>query len=406
MFPRKDFDASRCWRGLMGTILAAGLLSTGCTPEPQFRTHAVRQRTLERVHLGGDRLPDSITAEIGSLMTALFGTPDEPAFPEGLVDEQLVSLERLRMASGPVASDRSGAHSGLYREHCAHCHGITGDGSGPTASFLNPYPRDFRMGKFKFKDSRLGKAPTDEDLRKILVNGIPGTAMPSFRLIDESEIDALVDYVKYLSIRGQVERSLLLAATELEEGDSLLPPAEPGKEDERRELLDELLLTSVTPVLEKWTNREADITEVPPMPGEFGNPGSALVSLGAELFFAKGNCAQCHGAAGAGDGQTALYDDWTSDWLKEAKLDPNNAADIAEFRKLGALPPRTIRPRNLGLAIFRGGDRPADIYRRIANGIEGTSMPAAVGLSADEIWALVAYVYQMGAVTGHEGMEH
>ena len=29
----------------------------------------------------------------------------------------------------------------LYREHCAHCHGISGDGVGPTAVFLNPYPR-------------------------------------------------------------------------------------------------------------------------------------------------------------------------------------------------------------------------------------------------------------------------
>jgi mono/diheme cytochrome c family protein len=406
MVPRTVSEKYGFLRGAAAALAGMLLCFPGCTPEPQFRAHAVRQKTLERVHMGGDPLPDSAIREIGSIMTALFGTPDVPAFPESFVDEQLVSLENLKMAAGAVASDRSGAHSGLYREHCAHCHGITGDGAGPTASFLNPYPRDFRMGKFKFKDSRLGKTPTDADLRRILVNGIPGTAMPSFRLIDEAEIDALVDYVKYLSIRGQVERSLLLAATELDEGDSLVPVANPDDEEEYLDSLDELLETSVLPVLEKWTGREANVTPVPPVPGQLGNPGSALVEKGAELFFNKGNCAQCHGAAGSGDGQQALYDDWTADWLKEAKLDPNNPEDIAEFRKVGALPPRTIRPRNLGLRIFRGGDRPEDLYRRIANGIEGTSMPAAAGLSPEEIWALVAYVYQMGTVTNQEGMEN
>jgi mono/diheme cytochrome c family protein len=69
---------------------------------------------------------------------------------------------------------------GLYREHCAHCHGITGDGAGPTAGFLNPYPRDYRKGWFKFKSTPLDVRPTHDDLKKIVLDGIPGTAMPSF----------------------------------------------------------------------------------------------------------------------------------------------------------------------------------------------------------------------------------
>ena len=91
-------------------------------------------------------------------MTAAFGTPDEPDFP-GLVEDDpevnLVTREHLVSAAGPVASLEDGEAQGLYREHCVHCHGISGDGSGPTSAFLNPYPRDFRLGKFKYKSTPL-----------------------------------------------------------------------------------------------------------------------------------------------------------------------------------------------------------------------------------------------------------
>ena len=38
----------------------------------------------------------------------------------------------------------------LFAQHCAACHGISGDGAGPTAALLDPYPRDFRNGVFKY----------------------------------------------------------------------------------------------------------------------------------------------------------------------------------------------------------------------------------------------------------------
>ena len=49
---------------------------------------------------------------------------------------------------------------------------------------------------------------TDADLRRVLNNGVPGTSMPSFALLTESEVDALLEYVKYLSIRGEMETKL------------------------------------------------------------------------------------------------------------------------------------------------------------------------------------------------------
>ena len=87
--------------------------------------------------------------QVATILEAMFGTPDEPvALPETGLDEA-----KLQLAAGPVRSDIVGRKNGLYREHCVHCHGITGDGMGPTAAFLNPYPRDYRPGKFKFKST-------------------------------------------------------------------------------------------------------------------------------------------------------------------------------------------------------------------------------------------------------------
>jgi hypothetical protein len=81
--------------------------------------------------------------DIDETLEALFGTPDEPVFPaiEGIESGKIVSPSRLKLAAGAVGSDKQGNPRGLYREHCAHCHGISGDGAGPTAAFLNPYPQ-------------------------------------------------------------------------------------------------------------------------------------------------------------------------------------------------------------------------------------------------------------------------
>lgn len=382
------------------------IVAAGCSPDAEFRVNSVHKLTIEKEFLDGKAVPPAQMNQMGNALVALFGTPEEPAFPVGLTDEPIVDMANLNLASGAVASDRTGLHRGLYREHCAHCHGITGDGAGPTASFLNPYPRDFRLGKFKFKSTRLGRPPTDKDLKTILINGIPGTAMPSFRLLDDAELDALVDYVKFLSIRGTVERSMLEEVAQLDESESLLASKGSVPDDEFEDQLGYLMDDVVLPTLDKWTEREKNITEVPDVPANFMIVSQQLATNGGPLFFGKANCAQCHGQTGLGDGQTQNYDDWTNEWLKRAKVDENNPAEIAEFLNAGALKPRKSRPRNLGLRVFRGGGTPSDLYRRIANGIEGTPMPAASGLEPDEIWALVAYVMEMSLLDEHAGHEH
>jgi mono/diheme cytochrome c family protein len=149
-------------------------------------------------------------------------------------------------------------------------------------------------------------------------------------------------------------------------------------------------------VVSRWESREPTAVPDPPSAILEEGPGfDALVQAGRKLFVGKANCAQCHGPAGLGDGQTENYDDWTNQWVKGANVDPLEPASYAPFVDAGAMPPRAIRPRNLRLRIYRGGDQLSDLYRRIANGIEGTGMPDSSALSPEEIWSLVAFVLQL-----------
>ena len=111
-------------------------------------------------------------------------------------------------------------------------------------------------------------------MRRILREGIAGTAMPSFLLLPDDEIDALVEYVKYLSIRGQAETLLLIKV--LDEGDPI---------DLKTAKLSDLASEYVTPVAESWTQAESSII-VPPdgPPTDTPENLAASVAKGAELF--------------------------------------------------------------------------------------------------------------------------
>jgi mono/diheme cytochrome c family protein len=380
-------------------LLAAGcLLSAGCgrTPPASYR--------LNMVEATKQRLTPDQERQVATVLLAMFGTPDEPvALPETGLDEA-----KLRLASGPVRSDIVGRKNGLYREHCAHCHGVTGDGMGPTAAFLNPYPRDYRPGVFKFKSTERADKPTHADLLRILRNGIAGTSMPSFALLSEPQIDALVEYLKYLSIRGETELALMRAYFELDDDAKGILP------ETREFLVDETL----TPIAEKWKSAAAAQIAVPDMPADIDL--AASIAKGKELFYGdKANCVKCHGVTGLGDGQANDYDDWNKAIVEinkeikgglakagETSTSGMSAEDAAEHRNqvawLGkfsqvvdgdALTPRTIPPRNLRLGVYRGGRRPLDLYYRIHAGINGAPMPAAKGtVPPEDIWHIVNYI--------------
>ncbi|MEX0641632.1 MAG: cytochrome c [Pirellulales bacterium] len=408
-------------RGQWFIVGAAIATLVGCAESspPPFR--------LDMTKIVAQRVSPENQLAIANTLDAMFGTPDQPfAMPETGLDER-----KLKMAAGPVWGNLPGEKRGLYRRHCAHCHGINGDGQGPTASILNPYPRDYRPGVFKFKSTYLSAEPTEEDLRRVVNDGVPGTAMPAFRLYPPDEVDALVEYVKYLSIRGQMETALVnYVAVELEEGATL----DPAKD--REVIVGELL----TEVIDAWNTASENVIvptpDVAPPENRTPDQVAASVAAGRELFYSatKGNCMQCHGPTALGDGQQTAYDNWSDanvkfiagthsmvdeiaamrQELSELKGDDRDAAeqDIADKKReyddrldliAHMLQPRTAIPRNLRENVFRGGRRPIDLYWRISAGIAGTPMPgggptapgAPATLSELEIWQIVDYVQSL-----------
>ncbi len=332
-------------------------------------------------------------ATISTALWAVFGTPDEPYLlnevrrseetPDGL------DFEKILLASGPTRISPSGRQRGLYRQHCVHCHGISGDGAGPTALFLNPYPRDYRKGVYKFKSTETNDRPSRADLVKILHDGVPGTAMPSFALLPPDEVDALVEYVKYLTVRGVVELNMAISLIYNEEplveetGDAL-PGALRGK-----------LVEMITEELTAWKDAEDKVIAPPPPPWGIGpdqrtdEERLASMTAGRALFVSKeAQCLQCHGPTALGDGGEKRYDVWNEFKVK-------SPADGATW----LLPVQELIPRNLHLGNYRGGRRPVDIYRRIHAGIAGGPMPASgpsPGKTAvfqpEQIWQMVDYV--------------
>ncbi len=388
---------------LRGAAIFSLWLLSGCgAPIAHYTTNLVylkNQEEQESADLNGQQEGDIVDA-----LAAMFGTPDQPVLPAGDSGiEELINPDHLRMSAGRVGSDEFGRPTGLYRQHCGHCHGTAGDGNGPTALFLNPYPRDYRKGTFKFKSTPRGSRPTHADLKKTLLNGVAGTSMPSFKLLPDSEVEALVDYVKFLSIRGETERALIDYSTqELDEEDRLLD--DENLAESKEVLIDDIL----DGIVGKWKKADDEIISVPARPDWEGEELLASIQKGKELFYGSvANCVKCHGDSQLGDGQVDDYDDWTkeyaADWIKETDPAKKQAILDTLTNKYHALPPRNIIPRNLRAGIYRGGRRPVDLYWRLYDGIDGSPMPAAMmrqsgqstGLSTDDLWHLINYVQSL-----------
>lgn len=395
---------------LQAAVLGLLGLLVGCAEPPAFQVNVVARKNAEN----DQPFSDQKVQDVANVLTALFGTPDQPAFPnakspvwfleydEGYSKDlsQLVSMENLQWAAGPVEIDENGVGQGLYREHCVHCHGVSGDGAGPTAITLDPYPRDFRDGVYKFKSTTGKSRPSDEDLMRILNEGVHGTAMPSFKVVlTEAEKRALVDYVKYLSMRGEIEIALWDMTANLGQDQRLPMVFAQGFDDLSDDEKDEVYGWFETEgiriegIFRSWiAASKAPVIDKPSAPPEnfaANHPEHyKMVDRGRVLFHGKklGACTQCHGDTGYGDGELGNYDIWNK-WAKG-----KSEEDIYSYLDLGVLPPRTIAPRNFRNGVFRGGRRPEQLFYRIKNGIQGSEMPGAATLSDEEVWCLVAYV--------------
>lgn len=109
---------------------------------------------------------------------------------------KILVLTFASACSGQVAGEADARLAArLFRAHCAPCHGPRGDG-GKGANLAQP---------------KLLRAPDDNTLREIILNGIPGTEMPPSRMTDR-EAWAMVAYVRSLGriqaepVQGNVRR--------------------------------------------------------------------------------------------------------------------------------------------------------------------------------------------------------
>jgi mono/diheme cytochrome c family protein len=251
----------------------------------------------------------------------------------------------------------------------------TGPARRPRCSI--PIRATFRNGVFKYTSTAGGAKPLPDDLLRTVQQGIPGTAMPSFGRLPAEQLAALLEYVKYLAMRGETE--LYLLQTVVDE-DASLPLN-----------MDDILEEGVRPAAKAWDAALA--LAVVPSPPPAKTPAELALSIarGQRVFAGAGQCVRCHGQRGDGHGEQAeLYDDWN-----KRKV----AAPPGRFR----LPRERLRPRDFTRGVFHGGDRPVDQYWRVYVGIKGTPMPPhgpAPGsngvLTPAEIWDVVNYARSLG----------
>jgi mono/diheme cytochrome c family protein len=223
------------------------------------------------------------------------------------------------------------------------------------------------------------------DLDRVIEHGVPGTSMPSFLLISEEERAILRQYVVYLAIRGQSERALVeFVSDELPVVENFVLDSEL-----REEIIDGLL----APIVDAWAEASERIIAVP-------EGLAADAEAGRKLYHSeRAGCAKCHGDEGHGGSVAGIDYEIDHDlWTRDRVLASPGKAIAAILRN--DLPMRTSRPRKLVGESLHGGSDPADAFRRLHQGIAGTTMPAVGGagpgesgtLKDAEVAAIVAYL--------------
>jgi len=283
----------------------------------------------------------------------------------------------------------------LYAEHCQHCHGVAGDGQGPTAPYLNVRPRDYRKGLFKFTSTKEGMKAQRSDLARVIEDGIPGTYMPSFKLLKAKESHAIIEYVLFLAMRGETEFQMnnLLGsdyseenvATRIKDGETTEKVLAEFVNRQKEGEIDEEVTQRTDKMIADWISAQAPEAAIVPKEKRYPSD-AASIQRGRDLYLSNNlNCVACHGESGLGDGVQ------TYSVTKNTESGKDNT-EPGLYDAWG----NKLKPRNLRLGMYRGGRRPIDLYARIEAGIKGTPMPAfGAKLTEQQKWDIVNYVLEL-----------
>jgi high-affinity iron transporter len=95
-------------------------------------------------------------------------------------------------AGGAEGKGNPEAGQKLYRESCQNCHGPTGKGDSDMAAYLTPPPANLT--------AKATQAKTDVQLRKVILEGRPGTAMTGYEgAFEEAQLADLIAYIRSLT---------------------------------------------------------------------------------------------------------------------------------------------------------------------------------------------------------------
>jgi mono/diheme cytochrome c family protein len=309
------------------TIAARAFGLQGKTVEAErlfARVAALSDRALDACELQSRVASDPNDLKAARQLQRLYATPLPPTD---------LRVAAISPDGGPDRFPSRAAE--LYAEQCSACHGKSGDGRGRAARHLFPRPRDLRANKCKLVSTRNG-VPTPEDLEAVLRLGMPGTSMPAFDKLSESDRKLLAEEVLRFQregMREQLERSF-------------------------RETGDEIDEESIQSAIEQCTV-PGETIRVPPIASATGES----VARGEKTYRELG-CNKCHGEQGRVCPETERFDD-------------QGYPD---------------RPRDLVYEPFKGGREPGSMYLRISAGMPGTDHPAVPGLSDVQVVDLVQYV--------------
>ena len=244
----------------------------------------------------------------------------------------------------------------LFMVNCASCHGQNGMGDGPAAAALNPKPRNFHEGYWKYGGGIARVVQT-------ISTGSPGTAMAAFTNLSIEERFAIAHYERSFAPKQEEDKPADLAwlgpigGTPEKGGTApggvLGGPAKPTPTIPIEVAL--RLMTEPAPSV-------APMGSVPPPSGE---------GRGAALYGER--CASCHGASGEGG---------------------------VRVRMLGSAPYAyvTTLPLSANRAGWMGGG--GRFEKLVLEGIPGYVMPGNGDLSSEDVRALYDFATSMRSRQG------